>query len=54
MAREAAAENTTFWWLIFEGGMSYADVAKLDYEDMEEAAAALEMHIKRVNKNTEV
>jgi hypothetical protein len=45
-----AKANMMFWRLVFDGNMSLSEVKKLDIDEVNEANAALNIHIQNQNK----
>ena len=44
MYRQKARQRATFWRLVFSGHFSYEEVASMDWDEFNEAVAALELY----------
>lgn len=45
-----AKNNWEFWRLVLDGGLGYSDTANMDYEEIAEANAAMDIYIEKQNK----
>lgn len=51
-ARERAQKNWALWRLLLSDmGITYSDLDNMDQDDIEEANAALDIHIEQQEKN---
>jgi hypothetical protein len=48
--KSKAKNNWEFWRLILDGGIGYTDASNMDYEEISEANAALDIYIEKQNK----